>query len=130
MSFAVTVYYEDTDMGGIVYHANYLKYIERARSHWVRELGIDQVALREEGTVFAVRRVKAEFLAPARLDDVLDVTTALVEASGVRVRLEQVVRRGAQTLFRAQVELVAIDWRSGAVRRMPAALRALKGDGG
>lgn len=125
MSFEVTVYYEDTDMGGIVYHANYLKFIERARSHWVRSLGIDQVALRDEGTVFAVRRIEADFLAPARLDEVLEVTTDCIDASGVRVRLDQQVRRGAKTLFRAQVELVAIDWRTGGVRRLPATLREL-----
>ena len=123
MGFQVTVYYEDTDMGGIVYHANYLKFIERARSRWVRTLGIDQVALREEGIVFAVRRVEADFIASARLDDVLEVTTARVDASGVRVRLDQEVRRGELVLFRARVELVAIDWRSGRVRRLPEALR-------
>ena len=59
-TFATRVFYEDTDMGGIVYYANYLKFIERARSDWVRALGIDQNALREAGTVFAVRRVEAD----------------------------------------------------------------------
>ena len=125
MAFEVTVYYEDTDMGGIVYHANYLKFIERARSAWVRGLGIDQVALRGEGTVFAVRRMEADFLAPARLDDVLEVFTDVVDSSGVRIRLNQEVRMGPKTLFRAMVELVAIDFKTGGVRRLPAALRAL-----
>ena len=85
MAFEVTVYYEDTDMGGIVYHANYLKFIERARSAWVRGLGIDQVALRGEGTVFAVRRMEADFLAPARLDDVLEVFTTQMLPQGHRL---------------------------------------------
>ena len=121
--FPVTVYYEDTDMGGIVYHANYLKFIERARSNWVRGLGVDQNDLRGAGTVFAVRRVAADFLAPARLDDALEVTTELMEATGVRLRLQQTVRRGAKVLFRAEVELVAIDSATGGVRRLPRALR-------
>ncbi len=88
-SFAVTVYYEDTDMGGIVYHANYLKYIERARSDWVRGLGLDQLALREAGTVFAVRRIESDFLAPARLDERLDVRTGILRSSGARLLLAQ-----------------------------------------
>ena len=68
------VYYEDTDLAGIVYYANYLKFIERARTEWVRGLGVDQVALRaEHGIVFAVRRVEADYLRPARFDDELVV---------------------------------------------------------
>ena len=64
--FSVRVYYEDTDMGGIVYHANYLKFIERARSDWVRGLGVDQVAMKEDGIAFAVRRVEADYLMAAK----------------------------------------------------------------
>ena len=67
----IRVYYEDTDMAGIVYYANYLRYIERARSDWVRDLGIDQLAMKAEGIVFAVRRVEADYIAVARFDDVL-----------------------------------------------------------
>ena len=71
--FPVRVYYEDTDLAGIVYYANYLKFIERARTEWVRSLGIDQTRLKAEaGIVFAVRRVEADYLAPARFDDLLD----------------------------------------------------------
>ena len=69
--FPIRVYYEDTDMGGIVYYANYLKFIERARSDWVRSLGIDQNAMREdEGVVFVVRRVEADYLSSAKFDDI------------------------------------------------------------
>ena len=124
-SFAVTVYYEDTDMGGIVYHANYLKYIERARSDWVRGLGLDQLALREAGTVFAVRRIESDFLAPARLDERLDVRTGILRSSGARLLLAQEIRRGAKALFRARVELVALDSATGGARRLPPQLRAL-----
>lgn len=117
--FAVTVYYEDTDLGGVVYHANYLKFIERARSDWVRSLGIDQNALRAEGLVFVVHRIEADFLGPARLDDRLTVESRQVETSGVRLVLEQSVTRDDRSLFRARVTLVMMDAR-GRPRRLPA----------
>ncbi len=120
--FPVRVFYEDTDMGGIVYYANYLKFIERARSDWVRTLGIDQNALREAGTIFAVRGVAAEWLAPAVFDDELQVRSTPVSATGARVALDQEVWRGDQRLFAARVTLVAIG-PGGRPARMPAALR-------
>lgn len=123
--FPVRVYYEDTDLAGIVYYANYLKFIERARSEWVRGLGIDQGALkRESGIVFAVRRVEADYLRPARFDDLLRVTTALVELGGARIVLDQAVWRDDETLFTARVVLVGLT-DAGAAARMPAGLRAL-----
>ncbi|TDL76340.1 tol-pal system-associated acyl-CoA thioesterase [Palleronia sediminis] len=121
--FPVTVYYEDTDMGGIVYHANYLKFIERARSDWVRGEGVDQVALRARGIVFAVRRIEADFRAPATLDDRLEVATEVLERTGARIVLSQVVTRDERPLFRARVELAAIDMHGGTPRRLPAELR-------
>lgn len=125
--FSLRVYYEDTDMGGIVYHANYLKFIERARSDWVRRRGIDQNRLRAEGVVFAVRRIEATFLAPARLDDALEVRTLLEAVRGARLILSQEVALGARPLFSARVQLAAIDMASGAPRRLPAELRQLAG---
>lgn len=119
--FAVTVYYEDTDLSGFVYHANYLKFIERARSDWVRGLGIDQIALRARGLVFAVTRIEAEFRAPARLDDRLTVATAEAARTPARLTLEQVVRRGDQVLFQARVTLVCMSV-DGRPRRLPAGL--------
>ena len=120
----VTVYYEDTDMGGIVYHANYLKFIERGRSAWVREMGVDQNALRAEGIVFAVRHIEADFLAPARLDDALTVTTRLEAVRGARFEMAQeVTGAGGAVLFRARVTVVAITL-AGRPARLPAALRA------
>jgi acyl-CoA thioester hydrolase len=126
---AVRVYYEDTDLAGIVYYANYLKFIERARSEWVRSLGIDQMALRaSEGIVFAVRRVEADYLRPARFGDDLDVTTVLQSASGTRLLLEQVITRGSERLFVALVTLVCLT-DAGAPARVPADIRArLQGD--
>ena len=122
-SFTCRVYYEDTDLAGIVYYANYLKFIERARSEWVREVGIDQRALKAEaGVVFAVRRVVAEYLTPARFDDLLEVVTRVVAVTPARLVLDQRVQRGSDLLFTAEVTLVALD-AAGRPVRLPAALR-------
>ena len=121
--FPVRVYYEDTDFGGIVYYANYLKFIERGRSEWVREMGIDQVAMkRDEGIVFAVRRVEADYHAPARYDDELVVTTDVEAVTGARLIVRQVVERDGVALFSALVTIVAINDAGGAAR-LPAAFR-------
>lgn len=120
----IRVYYEDTDLAGIVYYANYLKFIERGRTEWVRALGVDQAALkRAEGIVFAVRRVEADYLKPARFDDLLTVTTELVEVGGARIVLDQAVLRGAERLFSARVVLVCLS-DAGAAVRVPAGVRA------
>ena len=126
MAFAtsVRVYYEDTDLAGIVYYANYLKFIERARSDWVEALGIDQARLRDEaGIVFAVRRVEADYLSPARFGDRLRVTVAPVAVTGARIVLDQEVWRGEDRLFAARVTLVCLTAAGGAAR-VPAAIRA------
>jgi acyl-CoA thioester hydrolase len=120
--FPVRVYYEDTDLAGIVYYANYLKFIERARSEWVRDLGIDQNRLRAEGLVFAVRRVEADYLAPARFDDLLAVQTIARSISAARVVLEQRVLRSGAVLFSALVTLVCLG-ADGRPSRLPIALR-------
>lgn len=122
-TFSLRVYYEDTDLAGIVYYANYLKFIERARTEWVRSLGVDQGRLRaEEGIVFAVRRLEADFLRPARFDDELCVTTGIVGVTGARVVLDQVVSRAGERLFRAEVTLVCLTV-AGVAARLPAELR-------
>jgi len=120
---SIRVYYEDTDLAGIVYYANYLKFIERGRSEWVRSLGVDQAKLREtEGIVFAVRRVEADYLRPAKFDDILTVTTRLLALGGARIEVEQMVLRGEERLFEARVVLVCLS-REGAAVRLPAELR-------
>jgi len=122
--FSTRVYYEDTDLAGIVYYANYLKFIERARSEWVASLGIDQMALRaSQGVVFAVRRVEADFLRPARFGDDLVVETSLQTAGGARLVLEQAITRGGERLFVAVVTLVCLT-DDGNAARIPADLRA------
>lgn len=121
--FPLRVYYEDTDMGGIVYYANYLRYIERARSDWVRTLGVDQNLLREvDGVVFAVRRVTADYLKPAKFDDDLMVRTVVKAVTGVRLIMAQDVLRGDDLLFRAEVTVVCLTL-SGAPVRLPANIR-------
>ncbi|MBI1219052.1 MAG: tol-pal system-associated acyl-CoA thioesterase [Rhodobacteraceae bacterium] len=120
--FPLRVYYEDTDLAGIVYYANYLKFIERARSEWVRGLGVDQVRLKaEQGIVFAVRRLEADYLAPARFDDLLEVETTLHALTGARIVLDQAVLRGAERLFAARVTLVCLGTAGAA--RVPAVIR-------
>ena len=123
--FSCRVYYEDTDLAGIVYYANYLKYIERARTEWVRELGIDQTALkRDEGVVFAVRRVEADYLVPAQFDDVVTVETSVSSLTGARIVLNQRVLREDVLLFDAVVTLVALR-DDGRPARMSEQLRAV-----
>jgi acyl-CoA thioester hydrolase len=118
------VYYEDTDLAGIVYYANYLKFIERARSEWLRELGVDQAALKRQGRVFAVRRIEANYLRPALYDDLLTVETALSEPGRARIVLQQRVLRGDETLFSARVTIACLD-AAGRPVRLPDGLPAL-----
>jgi acyl-CoA thioester hydrolase len=128
--WSIRVYYEDTDLAGIVYYANYLRFIERARTEWARELGLDQGRLREEeGIVLAVRRIEADYLGPARFDDILEIRTELAERSGARVTLLQEVWRGRGRLFAARVVLVAVD-AGGRARRLPAVLAGPDAPGG
>ncbi|WP_294620515.1 tol-pal system-associated acyl-CoA thioesterase [uncultured Roseovarius sp.] len=123
--FPIRVYYEDTDMGGIVYYANYLKYIERARSAWVREMGIDQNEMREkDGVVFAVRRVEADYLSSAKFDDELEVRTSTQAVTGARLVMDQQVVRGEEVLFAAQVTIVCIG-EGGTPARLPANIRLI-----
>ena len=120
--FPVRVYYEDTDLAGIVYYANYLKFIERARSEWVKELGIDQVQMKADGLVFAVRRVEADYLSPAKFDDDLVVETTMEPGSGARLVVRQDVKRDGAMLFSALVTIICMTT-EGTVARLPAAIR-------
>jgi acyl-CoA thioester hydrolase len=123
-TLALRVYYEDTDLAGIVYYANYLRFIERARTEWVRSLGIDQTRLKaEQGIVFAVRRVEADYLVPARFDDAIEVRTVLQAVTGARIVLGQDIWRGEDRLFASVVTLVALN-ETGRAARMPQAILA------
>lgn len=123
--FPLRVYYEDTDLAGIVYYANYLKFIERARSEFIREKGVDQVALKKDGFAFAVRRLEADYLNPAQFDDILTVETTVEATTGARMVLKQDVKRGDAVLFTALVTLVAFRLSDGAPTRLPAEIRQL-----
>ena len=128
--FPVRVYYEDTDLGQVVYYANYLRFIERARSEWLRAGGIDQLALMQgDGIAFVARRVNADYLSPARYDDLLDVVSDLRGIHGARIALTQRVERAARVLFSAEVDLVCVTVPSMRPVRVPAAVRAALGQG-
>jgi acyl-CoA thioester hydrolase len=106
----VRVYWEDTDAGGVVYYANYLKFLERARSEWLRSLGIDQVRLqREERLQFVVVEANVRYHRPARFDDELIVSVTLEALRGASVQMGQEVRRGDELLVSATVRAACID---------------------
>lgn len=108
----IRVYYEDTDSGGVVYYANYLKFMERARTEWLRHLGFEQDRLaQQEGIVFAVRRVELEFLSPARFNDVLEVRVGIVERkrASITFRQEIINTSSGRTLCSGKVQIVCID---------------------
>ncbi|MGF1640741.1 MAG: tol-pal system-associated acyl-CoA thioesterase [Rhodospirillales bacterium] len=120
----IRVYYEDTDAAGLVYYANYLRFAERARTEMMRMLGVDHPGLMAtDGVVFAVRHCSADYLAPARLDDPLQVVTRLAEVRGVSLTLDQRVRRDGTDLVRIGLKLVCMTL-TGRPARIPAALRA------
>ena len=123
-SFPVRVYYEDTDAAGVVYYANYLKFMERARTEWLAALGFALAAFeREHGVAFVVHRAEIDFLAPARLNDVLDVTVEPAERGASRLVAMQEVRRGPATLVRARVALACVDTARWKPARMPKPLQ-------
>jgi len=119
----VRVYYEDTDLGGVVYHANYLKFLERARTEWLRAAGFEQSALAAvRHVVFIVRSISLEYLKPARFDDVLAVTVEPREIGAARIALRQAVRRGVEVLVAAQVEIACVNTISFKPVRIPSSL--------
>jgi acyl-CoA thioester hydrolase len=106
----VRVYWEDTDAGGVVYYANYLKFMERARSEWLRAHGFEQDVLRDEaGVVFVVRRVEIDYLSPARFNEALDVSVSLHEMGRASLSVRQELMRGSTCLARAEVTLACVD---------------------
>ncbi len=117
----VRIYYEDTDAGGVVYYANYLKYLERCRTEWLRNLGVDQSALlRDPGIAFVVRHVDVDYHRPARLDDALTVDLAVARLGHAQICFEQHVRRDDEhaPLLSARVQVACVD----AARMRPTAL--------
>ena len=110
-AWPVRVYWEDTDAGSVVYHASYLRFLERARSEWLRALGVDQVALkRERGLAFMVREMRLDFLRPALLDDELSVTASVMRCRAASILFNQTVIRADRTrLIDADVRVACVD---------------------
>jgi len=122
----VRVYYEDTDAAGVVYYANYLKFMERARTEWLERLGFPLAAFeRAHRAVFVVHRVTIDYRRPAALNDALDVTVEVVDRGGSRLVLRQAVRRGDDVLTDATVHLACVDAATMRPRRLPAPLAAV-----
>ena len=125
----IRVYYEDTDFSGIVYHANYLRFMERGRTNHLRLMGAEQHALFEQaqsempGFAFVVRSMQIDFLKPARMDDLLDVVTWPIAVKGASIMLGQEIRRGEHVLVKAQVRVAFIS--EGRAQPIPKALRTL-----
>jgi acyl-CoA thioester hydrolase len=121
-SFPIRVYYEDTDFSGLVYHANYLRFIERARTEMLRDLDLHQGEIHgSEQTFFVVARMSLEFLRPAKMDDLLTVETRPVRITAAVLELDQIVKRDAETLFTARVLIAAVA--NGKARRLPKEMR-------
>lgn len=122
--FPVRVYYEDTDFSGVVYHANYLRFMERGRSEFLRTAGAGHQGMlgNSEPLVWAVRRMKIDFLKPARMEDALTVRTEVLELAGARMRLNQAVLRGSLALVRGEIEVCVITL-DGRPRRVPDSTR-------
>lgn len=116
--FSVRVYYEDTDFSGIVYHAAYLHYFERARTEFLRSVGVHHSELMREGLAFAVRSMQIEFDAAAQIDDLLEVETVVEEMTAARLRLDQRILRAGKVITRAKVLVVAIN-EGGRPARLP-----------
>jgi len=119
----IRVYYEDTDLAGVVYYANYLRFIERGRSEALRDLGIDQTALKRDlGVVFVVRRLSVDYLAPAVFDDVLEIRTRVTRLRGASVEMAQEVWRAGECLNRAALTIACMD-SVGRPKRLPEDVR-------
>ena len=119
------VYMEDTDAGGIVYYVNYLKFMERARSEWLRQSGLDQQTLLDEGTQLVVYRLACHYAKPARLDDALDITVNVTNVGRCRMTFEQQVWRDEELLCSATVEIACLSTERLRPKAWPAALTVL-----
>jgi acyl-CoA thioester hydrolase len=114
------IYWEDTDAGGVVFYANYLKFFERARTEWLRTLGFHQERMRTEGgAMFVVADTRVRYLSPARLDDLLEVSVRVVESGRASLRLVQQACRGGQTLAEGEIRIGCVDTGTFKPRRIP-----------
>ena len=125
-NFSYRVYYEDTDAGGVVYYANYLKFFERARTDFLRTLGISQSDLAtKEGLVFVVRKCVIEYISPARLDDVLEVSVEVKNISAATILMQQEATKFGVISSRLEVEIVCVDNLSFKPKKIPKTISGL-----
>lgn len=125
-SWPVRVYYEDTDSGGVVYHSNYLNFMERARTEWLRSLKINQQTLKDElNLLFVVHQIDIKFIKPAIFNDLIEVETVLKQITPVRVKLEQHIKRQSDLLISASVEVVGVNARTLKPVRIPQQIKSL-----
>ncbi len=126
MKYTYRVYYEDTDAGGIVYHANYLRFFERARTEYLRDLNVAQSDLvRDEKLIFVVRRCEIDYLFPAKLDDLIEVTAQVTKTSGTSLIMHQEIRKDDKLLSAMEVVIVCIDSDSYRPKKIPEKLKLL-----
>jgi acyl-CoA thioester hydrolase len=122
-SWPARVYWEDTDGGGVVYYANYLKYLERARTEWLRAQGFSQTDLvKDPGILFVVSSLAVDYRSPARLDDTLDITCNVAMDGRVCIQFDQHIRRGADVLVEASVRVACLDAQSFRPKRIPSGI--------
>ena len=125
-SWPVRVYYEDTDSGGVVYHSNYLNFMERGRTEWLRSLKINQHILKEEeNLLFVVHQINIKFIKPAVFNDLIEVETRLKQLTSVRVQLEQQIKRNKDLLITASVEVVVVNAKTLKPVRIPEQIKSL-----
>ena len=123
-SWPIRVYFQDTDAGGVVYHANYLNFMERSRTEWLRTFGYSNAGMMKElGVVFVVRSLKLEYLKPALLDDLVQVTSQIKEIGRSRLNIHQTVLRGDDVLVEGEVHLVCVDVKTFKPVSVPEVLR-------
>ena len=125
-SYFLRIYYEDTDLAGIVYYANYLKFIERARSEMLKKANVNQMDLIKRGYFFVVTSLKADYLKPAYFEDSLEVITEVAKVKGASIILQQSIFRSEKLLFEASIRLALLD-KFGKAVRLPANIRQLLG---
>ena len=123
-SLPIRVYIEDTDAGGIVYYVNYLKYFERARTEFMRALGVDRAAISDNGWMFVVSKMSLHYRQPARLDDALSVTLVAQHVGAATIDFDQTVRRDQTLLVEGSVQIACVDRETGRPKRVEDELRA------
>ena len=124
-NWPIRVYYEDTDAAGVVYHSNYLKYMERARTEWLRAIGFSQQVLREKsGNIIVIAELDIKFIKPAKLDDLIEVKSTLIKVSGASFLFDQIIEKSQEKICTARVKGVCLDALTFKPQRLPAALKS------